>query len=55
MSDKDLRVINKDTCPDSDNVITNRQCNSCKHYGRFEMYYDQPCIICNYIRNQKNN
>lgn len=43
-----LRVIDKDTCPDQDNIIIQNQCSGCKHYSGFEIYNGQRCIKCNY-------
>lgn len=41
-------VIDKDYCPDIDNIITKIQCSGCEYYKGFKMYLGQPCIICSY-------
>lgn len=41
-------VIDKDECPKYENVIYKDQCKGCEYYSSFEMFYDQPCINCNY-------
>ncbi len=46
-----LRVIDKDTCPERDNIIIQNQCSSCKHYSGFELYNGQRCVKCDYFDN----
>lgn len=37
-----LYVMNKDYCPDDDNIIQQTQCGDCKYYKGFEMSMGQP-------------
>lgn len=48
MTEKDLRVIDKDNCPKEDNIIFQGQCAGCKYYMGFEMRDAQPCVKCDY-------
>ena len=45
-----LLVINKDTCPRDDNIITKGQCTNCPSYKKFQIDdFQQPCIQCSYM------
>ena len=43
-----LLVIDKDTCPDQDNIIIKQQCTGCRYYREFKLYNGQPCVKCSY-------
>jgi hypothetical protein len=43
-------VVDKDTCPDRDNIIIRGQCAGCKHYKGFKVdEFGQQCIVCSYM------
>lgn len=42
----DIYVIDKDICPQYDNVIQKGQCRGCNYYKGFKMHGGQPCIYC---------
>lgn len=48
-----LYVIDKDICPEYDNVIQRGQCSSCAYYGGFKMEVGQPCICCGYFEEEE--
>lgn len=41
-----ILAINKDTCPNKENIIIKEQCSGCKYYNDFILYNGQLCIIC---------
>ena len=43
-----LLVIDKDTCPEQDNIIIKQQCGGCKYYRGFIVENGQPCIKCSF-------
>ena len=43
------REINKDDCPEQDNVLYPHQCDGCTYYEGFEMIKGKRCIYCNYL------
>lgn len=43
-----LLVVDKDTCPDKDNIIYKQQCASCEYYKGFKIEDGQPCVECLY-------
>ena len=49
-----LYVIDKDTCPEYDNIIQKGQCGNCVHYEGFKMYEGLPCICCGYYDEENN-
>lgn len=54
MDKTNLYVMNKDYCPDDDNIIQQMQCGDCKYYKGFEMSMGQPCIKCSYYSSIQN-
>ncbi len=43
-----LYVIDKDVCPNQENVIMQKQCGGCQYYQGFEKYNGQPCVKCSF-------
>ena len=50
MTDNNLFVINKDNCPNTDEIIYKLTCSQCQHYKGFELYNAQPCIKCSFYK-----
>lgn len=48
MKDNNLYAIDKDYCPEKDDIIMKGQCSDCEYYKGFEMYNGQPCVKCAY-------
>lgn len=46
--EKDLRVVDMDDCPKTDNPIIKDDCRGCEFYVGFEMWKGMPCINCSY-------
>ncbi len=55
MNENNLYVVDKDYCPDKDNIIMQGQCSGCKYYIGFDIYLGQPCIKCSFYSNIGNN
>ncbi|MBE6772287.1 MAG: hypothetical protein E7547_09135 [Ruminococcaceae bacterium] len=55
MSENNLYAVDKDYCPDNDNIIMKGQCGGCEHYRGFDMYLGQPCVKCSFYTDIKNN
>jgi len=43
-----ILAIDKDNCPNQDNIIIKEQCSGCKYYKDFTLYNGHPCIICSH-------
>lgn len=55
VSKYNLWVIDKDNCPDDDDVIImHGQCTSCEHYKGFKIVNTQRCVICSFYENNNN-
>ncbi len=54
MSEVNLYVIDKDCCPNQDNIIVRMQCSECEYYRGFDMYNGQPCIKCDFYGSVEN-
>lgn len=46
--EKNLYVMDKDYCPESDAIIMRGMCNGCQYYCGFELYEGQRCERCSY-------
>ena len=51
-----LYVIDKDFCPENDDVIIMQgMCNGCEYYKSFEMKDGQRCIACSFWEEKDSN
>lgn len=48
MKENNMYAIDKDYCPDKDDIIMKGQCSGCEHYKGFDMYLGQPCVKCSF-------
>ncbi len=48
MNETPLYAIDKDYCPENDQILVKNQCSGCEHYKGFQMYLGQPCVACSY-------
>lgn len=46
--EKNLYVMDKDYCPESDAIILQGMCNGCQYYCGFVLYEGQRCVSCSY-------
>ncbi len=44
----DMWVIDKDCCPENDQIIIKGDCASCPYYKGFQMCNSQPCVKCSF-------
>lgn len=54
VDNSDMYVINKDYCPEKDDIIMQGQCTGCEYYLGFGMYLGQPCVKCSFYKKQVN-
>ncbi len=55
MKNNNLYAIDKDYCPEKDDIIMKGQCSGCEHYKGFDMYLGQPCVKCSFYASLENN
>lgn len=48
MQTENLLSVNRDYCPEKDNILIRGECGGCKYYKGFELYNGQQCIRCSY-------
>ena len=48
MNETGQYVVNRDYCPKQDNILLRDQCKGCKHYQGFELYFEQPSVLCSF-------
>ncbi len=48
MADNNLFVMDKDYCPDNDQIIYKDMCSNCNYYNGFEVNFGQRCIKCSF-------
>ena len=54
MEKNNLYTIDKDFCPQKDNILIQGQCGGCEYYNGFELYEGQRCIKCAYYSSKND-
>lgn len=50
---KNIFVMDEDTCPKYDTIIMQGLCKGCEYYCDFELYKGQRCIGCSYFYSEE--
>ena len=55
MLENNLFVMDKDPCPDNDQIIYKDMCSKCSYYKGFEINMGQRCIRCSFYEKFNEN
>lgn len=48
-------LIDKDTCPEEDNIIMHGQCDSCKYFCAYSAFEGMPSVKCGYYHSTESD